>query len=292
MMKKVLTIIVSYNFEPWIHKCIPSLLHSSYPTDIIVIDNASKDNTVPILKEHYPTVILIESSQNLGFGKANNIGIEYALKNGYDYVYLVNQDAWLDNTCIQNLLAAELPTQGLYSPVHYDGKEQNLDKGFADYCKNISLDKTINQVDFVNAAFWFIPVATIRQVGLFSPIFYHYGEDKDFGNRLQYHKIPMYVIKDARAFHDRQDRKENLGINYKGEFVYHLTEFCNINYSWSKAFANAVLATFKKAAKQLLKGDLESTKSYLRITAQLWNKISEVKTTRQQNKIIKTPFNS
>lgn len=284
-MKKVLTIIVSYNFERWIHKCIPSLLHSSYPTDIIVIDNASKDDTVDILKEHYPFVLLIESNENLGFGKANNIGMEYAITNGYDYVYLVNQDAWLEKDCIANLVNNEAPQEAMLSPMHYDGTEQNLDKGFAEYCKTMSFDKNVQQVDFVNAAFWWIPIDIIKRIGMFSPIFYHYGEDKDFGNRLNFHRIPIYVIKKAKAYHDRQDRIEP-EINFKGEFVFHLTEFCNINYSWSEAFSKAILASYKKAIAYIFRGKLEVTKEYFQISKKLWNKIGEVKATRKRNKII------
>lgn len=291
-MKKVLTIIVSYNFEPWIHACIASLIHSSYPNDIMVIDNDSKDNTVQIVKDKYPAVILIESKENLGFGKANNIGMEYAIANNYDYVFLVNQDAWIEKSCLQNLIESEAPKGSLLSPMHYDGTEKNLDKGFAEYCKEISFTKDINKVDFVNAAFWLIPIDILKRVGLFSSIFYHYGEDKDYGNRLRYHKIPIYVITAAKAFHDRQHRKMHSTINFKGEFVYHLTEFCNINYSWSKAFSNAILATVKKAIKHLLKGNVEASKSYLKVTAQLWNKISEVKATREQNKVIGSYFKS
>lgn len=51
-MMKILTIIVSYNFEKWISRCLNSLQASSHPTDIIVIDNCSKDRTVEIIKKN------------------------------------------------------------------------------------------------------------------------------------------------------------------------------------------------------------------------------------------------
>lgn len=289
-MKKVLTLIVSYNFEPWINRCIPSLLDSTYPTDIMVIDNASGDNTVAVLREQYPSVIIVESKENLGFGKANNIGMEYAISHDYDYLFLVNQDAWLEKDCISNLLHPESPQGALLSPMHYDGTEQHLDKGFAEYCKHISFDKDVHQVDFVNAAFWWIPIDIIKRIGSFSPIFYHYGEDKDFGNRLKFHHIPIYIIKKAKAYHDRQDRIAP-SINFKSEFVYHLTEFCNINYSWSEAFSKAILAVYKKAAKQLLKGNWAAASNYMQIASNLWNKVSEVKATRKKNKILSSYFN-
>lgn len=286
-MKKVLSIIVSYNFEPWLDKCLQSLLSSSYPTDIMVIDNASKDRTVPLLKAKYPSVILLESPTNLGFGKANNMGMEYALRHGYDYVFLVNQDAWIDKDCIKHLITCPAADYALLSPVHYDGTEKALDKGFQEYIKqHYPLKEKTTKVNFVNAAFWFIATATLRKVGLFSPIFYHYGEDKDFTNRLRFHNIDILVVNDALAYHDRQNREVPAGINFKGEFVYHLTEFCNINYRGTTAFAKAVLACLKKAGQQLSKGKAKAAYRYIRIAGQLSVKTQQVIKTRKENKKI------
>lgn len=284
MHKRVLTIIVSYNFEPWIHKCIQSIISSTHPSDIIVIDNASTDNTVSIIKEHYNTVFLIESSENLGFGKANNIGMEYAIHNGYDFVFLVNQDAWIDKYCIEEIIKFIPYNDTLLSPIHYDGTENSLDKGFEEYSKHINLNINLQKVEFVNAAFWFIPVDIIKHIGLFSAIFYHYGEDKDFCNRLKYHGIEIRIVNTAKAYHDRQNRDNHHKINFRSEFVYHLSEFCNINYTWIKAFANAVLATCKKSFKQALKGKFDVSKNYLLIATKLCFKIIEVTRTRKTNK--------
>ena len=100
---KILTIIVSYNFEKWIERCLGSLKASSHPTDIIVIDNCSNDRTVEIIKAQYTYVRLIENHANLGFGKANNIGMQLALQEGYDAVFLLNQDAWIGSDMLATL---------------------------------------------------------------------------------------------------------------------------------------------------------------------------------------------
>ena len=100
---KILTIIVSYNFEKWIERCLGSLKASSHPTDIIVIDNCSNDRTVEIIKTQYTYVRLIENHANLGFGKANNIGMQLALREGYDAVFLLNQDAWIGSDTLATL---------------------------------------------------------------------------------------------------------------------------------------------------------------------------------------------
>ena len=92
---RVLTVIVSYNFEPWIERCLSSIRDSDYPSDLVVIDNASTDRTVSIIAERYRWIRLVRSRKNLGFGQANNIGMRMALEENYEYVFLVNQDAWI-----------------------------------------------------------------------------------------------------------------------------------------------------------------------------------------------------
>ena len=90
---KVLVIIITYNFEPWINRCLGSLAQSDYPVDTIVLDNGSTDQTVHHLRINYPHIRLIENRANLGFGRANNIGMQIAMTEGYDFVFLMNQDA-------------------------------------------------------------------------------------------------------------------------------------------------------------------------------------------------------
>ena len=81
---KVYTIIVTYNGDKWIEKCLRSLRDSTLSLSVLVIDNASTDKTVNIVKEQFPEFQLIETGANLGFGKANNIGLEMALQKNAD----------------------------------------------------------------------------------------------------------------------------------------------------------------------------------------------------------------
>ena len=191
---KVLVVIVSYNFERWIDRCLGSLHQSEHPVDIVVIDNASQDHTVQRIKKDYPHIKLIESKSNLGFGKANNIGMQMALKEGYEAVFLMNQDAWIAKDAIGILvqLCQEQPSYGILSPVHLTGNGDKPDPGFGIYAQMECLaqlpnGKNLLPLPFVNAAFWMIPVSVLKKVGGFCPLFYHYGEDKDYVNRLHYH---------------------------------------------------------------------------------------------------------
>ena len=130
---KVAVIIVSYNFEPWMDRCLGSLRKSSISVDIWVVDNASHDQTVSLIQANYPEVNVIQNVSNKGFGAANNQGMAEALQNQFDYVFLLNQDAWVDENTIETLvnLGEKHPEFGIISPVHLSGKGDKLDFGFA-----------------------------------------------------------------------------------------------------------------------------------------------------------------
>ncbi|MFD2598145.1 glycosyltransferase [Sphingobacterium corticis] len=286
-MRKVLSIVVSYNFEPWLDTCLDSLFQSDCPTDVMVVDNDSKDETVFRIKRDYPQAILVESRENIGFGKANNIGFEYAIANDYDAVFLMNQDAWVDRNCLSRLMDVYVDSDqvGIISPMHYDGTGNQLDEGFAAYINNVDQPQTtIFCAPFVNAAFWLIPIQTLRKVGHFSALFYHYGEDSDYGNRLHYHGLKFLVHRDAIAYHDRQTRTAlHDDVFLKREYIYFLAEYANINYPVTKAFAFSVLAAIKKVFKPRKSDKKRFTSAYLKIAWQLLLKTSDVLKTRQAN---------
>ena len=276
---KVLVIIVSYNFEPWIDRCLGSLAESSYPADVLIIDNASKDCTVSRIRKDYPHLRLIASPTNLGFGRANNIGMQIALKEGYDAVFLMNQDAWIAKDAINILVDSyhNHPEYGILSPVHLTASEKTLDPGFSSYTRiqeiaQLPRRESIVPLAFVNAAFWMIPTNVLRQVGGFSSLFYHYGEDKDYINRLTFHGFKVGYVPRAFGCHDREYRPMSHQKFLHTEFVYHLSEYANANHHFVKAFALGVLAPVKKALKALLDGRaslcLEYLKLFLRLVAQ------------------------
>lgn len=289
---KILAIIVSYNFEYWLDRCLSSLIDSEYPIDILVIDNASKDQTVQRIKNDYPKVRLIESQSNLGFGRANNIGMQLAIKENYDAIFLVNQDAWIETDTVGTLmrLCTEYAEYGIFSPTHLTGSGNKLDPGFSTYSRlaNISQlpqEENILCIPFVNAAFWMIPVSVLKKIGGFCPLFYHYGEDKDFVNRLLYHGYKIGYSPNAFAYHDREYRPTNYERFLRSEYVYHLSEYANIRYSFGKAFAYGVLATFKKCTKNLFKGNGKQSMAFLKMGIKLLIQSYDIYNYRKINKL-------
>lgn len=286
---KILTIIVSYNFEKWMKPCLESLMHSAYPTDVLVIDNGSADRTVTLLQTSYPWVRLIANGQNLGFGRANNIGLQLALTEGYDAAFLLNQDAWVspDTLGILAERSEHYPAFGILSPVHLNGAGNELDKGFAQYIgcpcrKDLPAGKEMVEVPFINAAFWFIPIHTLQKVGGFSPLFYHYGEDKDYINRLHRHGLKAGYVPQAFGCHDREFRTVSHEAFFRSEYVYLLSEYANLNRSFGSAFAYSVLACVKKALTAFIHRKMKDGCTYLRLALKLIGKTHEVTCVRRQ----------
>ena len=289
---KVLVIIITYNFEPWINRCLGSLAQSDYPVDTIVLDNGSTDQTVHHLRINYPHIRLIENRANLGFGRANNIGMQIAMTEGYDFVFLMNQDAWVNKDTIGTLvnLCQKHPEYGILSPVHLTASEKTLDPGFASYSQikgiaKLPSHKEIVPLSFVNAAFWMIPVSVLKKVGGFCPLFYHYGEDKDYVNRLHYHGYRIGYSPLAFGCHDREYRPLTHAGFLRTEYVYHLSEYANIRHSFPKAFGFAVLATLKKSFESLVKGKFQLASEYVSMSFRLFAKSGDIYRYRKQNKL-------
>ena len=287
---KVLVIIVSYNFEPWLERCLGSLRHSFYPVDTVVIDNGSTDQTIQRIRKDYPEIRLLPQNKNLGFGRANNIGMQIALTEGYDFVFLLNQDAWIDSNTIGKLveLSQSHPQYGILSPVHLTGKGDKPDPGFGYYAQIQQLDqlsdKNILPIPFANAALWMIPVSVLKKVGGFSPLFYHYGEDKDFVNRLTYHDYQVGYSPRVFGNHDREYRPLTHQVFLRTEYVYHLSEYANIHHNGLKAFGYGVLAPMKKCLVALFKGKASLSKDYFCMTFQLLRRSKEVCFYRKTNR--------
>ena len=257
---RVLTVIVSYNFEPWIERCLSSIRDSDYPSDLVVIDNASTDRTVSIIAERYRWIRLVRSRKNLGFGQANNIGMRMALEEDYDYVFLVNQDAWIEANTVGTWvgLAEKYPDYGVLSPVHLDGKGEHLDGSFAKYvggASAVSSKKSdIVEAAFVNAAFWFIPVPALKKVGGFSPLFFHYGEDVDYIRRMRFYGYRVGYTPLTSGCHDRKNRPITRQIQMKLDRVYYLSVVSDLNSGMAKCLWGGVLAPLKPGVLALLRG--------------------------------------
>ncbi len=225
---KIFVVVVTFNGQKWINNCFGSLLESSIPVNVIVIDNGSNDKTCELIEEKFPWVSLIKLPKNLGFGKANNIGIRLAIKNNADYVVLLNQDAWVEEDTIKTLvdISKKYEEYGILSCLHLDGEKRELDYNFSlqvasNRCPNFISDMTLGlkrelyEIEFVNAAFWFITRRCIENVGLFDSNFFMYGEDDNYIHRVKFNNYRVGITPYTSICHDRKYRKKQTRIAFK-----------------------------------------------------------------------------
>lgn len=243
--KKIIVILVIYNGAQWISKNITSLLKSQLAVDVLAIDNKSTDNSVELIKK-FPQVTLLEQDQNLGFGKANNLGMQWAVDHKYTHVFLLNQDTWIFPNTIKLLasFSEAHPEFGVVSPTHLSDAKGTLDAGFKTYLSRATtLDEVHAVVPFVNAAAWFMPVEVIEKVGYFEALFGHYGEDRNYMDRLAFHHYKAAVFHDALIVHDRVI-KRNLSKDMTQSKYLILCQLLNPNNSLLSGFVQGGKSVF------------------------------------------------
>jgi GT2 family glycosyltransferase len=193
----------------------------------IVIDNASNDGTVGYIREHFPEIHLIESKENLGFGRANNLGMRYALDHDCDYVFLLNQDAWIEPDSISELVKIHelYPEYGVLSPMHVTADKKGLyieiEDGKKDHANSLLSDcyfqslKDVYTFKYINAAAWLMTRKTLETIGGFDPIFFLYGEDDNYLQRMEYHGVKLGLVPKTQIIHDHQESENSKTKNYK-----------------------------------------------------------------------------
>ena len=207
---RVSVVIVVWNAKKYVLECLETLREHCGPvcSEVIVVDNASTDGTPELVTELFPEFTLIRNAENLGFAKANNIGI--ARSTG-DYVCLVNSDVKLLDDCISPMIAylEQNPPVGMLGPkmLAPDGRVWRSTMRFPtlwnQFCRALGLDiafkksrffggllmsdfdhESTTPVEVLNG--WFVAVRRISmdRVGLLDSQFFMYGEDVDWCYRF------------------------------------------------------------------------------------------------------------
>jgi len=212
MRKSLITIIIpTFNSEKYVKNCLDSIFAQSFKGfEVVIFDNGSKDRTVEILKK-YP-VKIIQSKNNVGWAKANNICIKQAKTK---YVFLLNIDTILDANCLGNLyefseskgnLACVSPRIVEYSefirgevkdgyPLCFDIKEGVI--------KAFDIPKNYTEASFVPGTALFANKENLKDKFYFKEIFYMYHEDVEFGLRiLAQTNLKLYFLSTAIVAHD------------------------------------------------------------------------------------------
>ena len=273
-MKKVLVIVVTFNGMKWLDRCLGSVRSSETPADLYVVDNASADGSADFVEREYPEAVLVRNSENLGFTQANNVGFRYALESGYDFAYLLNQDAWIFPSTLRDLLKASDEKSAILSPEQKAADGVSYDKLFE---KNVlsKITSIDGSVPRVMAAHWLVNLGILRKIGLFNPLFPIYGQDDNLCDRARYMGYKVRVVQGVSAIHDRLYRVEPLErIVYRNFFTSSLVRLADPSRSYFLEILRVIPFTIVKAIKY---------KSFLpfRYLPKIFSSLSEVKSSRK-----------
>ena len=220
-------VIVSWNATKYLEECLASIDAARYPwpIEVIVVDNASSDDSADMVRRRFPHVTLIQNADNLGFAKANNIGIRRARGK---YVALVNSDVHVLDDCLQQLvryLDAHREC-GMIGPklIGGDGEQQNSHRGFPRLwnmlCRAVALDRLFpttplfsgymlnskalreaTPVEILSGCFLVVTRTALDEVGLLDEAFFIYGEDMDWCKRFCRAGRQVVFLPSAQSIH-------------------------------------------------------------------------------------------
>lgn len=208
---KLSVIIVSYNVKHYLEQCLLSLERAveGIETEIFVVDNHSRDESVEYLSERFPEVNFIASNHNLGFSRANNMAIRQCVG---QYVLLLNPDTVVAEDTIGQVLgfmdehpkvggvgvkmlktdgvAAMESRRGLPTPMTSFYKMSGLCNRYPEsrrfghyYMSYLSWDEPV-QIEVISGAFFMLRHEALDKIGLLDEDFFMYGEDIDLSYRL------------------------------------------------------------------------------------------------------------
>ncbi len=211
----VSAVIVNYRGDPHLPELIPSLKNQSYENlEIVVIDNASSDNSCEWLRTHHPDVKLTALNRNIGFAAAVNLGIE---KSSGEYVLVLNNDILVDEHAVAFLVEKAFSLEGDWSAIapkmmFYNNRAFINAIGNSIYPISWGSDNFIGAVDFgqfdgveesFSACFGAVLLnrEVVDRIGGLDPRYGFYYEDMDWSFRAQVHGYPIFTEPRAVIYH-------------------------------------------------------------------------------------------
>lgn len=209
---RVLVSILNFDRADETIACLRSVerLESGAP-EVLVVDNGSNDNSAGRIREAFPGVEVLALQRNLGFGGGHNRALEMALERGYDYVWLLNNDAQPDPQALTALLATarSWPGAGLIASVvldrddrktvQYGGGRLHLGRGVAS--RTTRLPAAVAEVSFACACSLLVDLRLVRDVGPMREDYFLYFEDVEWSARAAARGWTMLVTPQSRVFH-------------------------------------------------------------------------------------------
>lgn len=261
-MVKLSVIIVNYNVQHFLEHCLYSVRKAvkELPVEIHVVDNASVDGSLEMVREKFPEVKLIENAKNVGFSAANNQAIKLAKG---EYVLLLNPDTVVEEETFTKMIAFmdAHPEAGALGVKMIDGSGNFLaeskralptpevafykvfglsavfpkSKRFGKYHLTYLPVDEINEVDVLSGACMLLRKAALDKAGLLDEGFFMYGEDIDISYRITQAGFKNYYYPETRIIHYKGESTKKSSVNYVIIFYNAMRIFAEKHFSRKNA---------------------------------------------------------
>jgi len=217
-MPSVYIILINWNNAADTCQCLESLSHVTYSNfKILVVDNASTDSSLHEIRKwlsarsFQKNVEILPLAENRGFTGGNNAGIEHALKQGADYVLILNNDTFQPPDFLDKLVTTagtqkNLGILGCTIFHHPETQKVWCSGGSVDFFLGYGRRWTQNtsglvKTDFVCGCLMLIPAEVLRKVGVFNEIFFFISEDSELSWRIRQAGYDLFIDRGAHIFH-------------------------------------------------------------------------------------------
>lgn len=230
----VFIIVLNWNGQDDTLECLSSLQKLDYPNfEIVVVDNGSTDGSEIVIRSSFPSICVIQTGRNLGYAGGNNVGIRYALAQGADYVWLLNNDTTVNPKALTALVAtaqADPAIAFVGSKIYFYGKPDVIwcaggtidlsEGGRTDHpgmCQedNGQFDQ-ISDVGYVSGCSLLAGRAAIAAIGLLPEEYFLYFEETDWNVAAQIKGYRTVIAPASHVWH-----KYALTGDYNDRFIYY-----------------------------------------------------------------------
>jgi GT2 family glycosyltransferase len=213
----VISVVLNTNHREDTLQCLTSLNQNTYENHkIILLDNASVDGTVDAVRSLLPEVCIIELQRNLGYAGNNNIGIQAAMEQDAEWVFVLNEDTILSTDCISNLVSVgeSNPKIGIVGPMVYHHNEPDIiqsaggrmDKYYREW--HLGQDERDqgqfqlpHSVEWISGCGIMVRRALIEQVGAIDERFFYYVEEFEWCVRARKAGWQIFHVPQAKLWH-------------------------------------------------------------------------------------------
>lgn len=274
---KVAVVLVNYNDELYLERCLNSLYKQSYKDyTICIVDNGSKDRSLEKVAEKHPDIKAFFLGKNLGWGAGSNIGIKKAIENGSEYILLLNTDTEVEPDMLELLVQYAEPsivtTPRMYMDISHKESSGWYSGGIINYdtaevnqvvYKWDKSDKVSKKVSFVTGCCMLIHRDVFSKVKLFDEEYFLYYEDVDFSIRLLENNIEMLYIPKAGLWHKVGGSSGSEGISYISEY-YTVRNQLFLVKKYKKYFKKDVIDVLSDILQKRVFFEVPATEKYQR----------------------------